>query len=68
MLTCPNCGEDFRYGHPNPSQLMLKLLFAGKWRCSKCGVVIVSDCKVIKRTIEEMDEIAQEVIDADIRL
>jgi len=66
VLVCPNCGEYFGYGYPCIHELILKLLWQGRWKCANCGKIIISDCQVIQLTDEQMDKIAEEYRNASL--
>lgn len=59
MLYCPNCRESFIYGYPCIHELILKLLYAGKWKCSRCKFIVISDCQLVHLTEEQIDGLAK---------
>lgn len=61
MFNCPNCGESFAYGYPCPHELLLILLSKGKWKCARCGSVVISDCKITNLNDGEVEKIAKQV-------
>lgn len=60
MFRCPNCGERFDYGYPCIHELILRLLYAGKWKCSKCGIIIVSNQQLVELNEDEMVEVVEQ--------
>ena len=66
MLLCPRCGEDFACGYPCVHELILKLLLEGKWKCARCGQIIVSNQQLVELSNEQMEEVIMEYLNANL--
>jgi len=63
MLSCPKCGESFTYGYPCIHELILKLLHSGRWKCSVCGTIVVSDCQIVQLNSNQVEALLEQTED-----
>lgn len=66
MLTCPKCGEYFGFGWPCVSELLLFMLWQGRWKCANCGIIVICDTQIVHLTDEQMNKIAEEYHNANL--